>query len=244
VTFMNGKTPISGTITYSTSAGTLNASMPYTPTTSGIFQINASYSGDTNYLSETTPPISTLTVIGPNFTLTPQPLVATVTSGNSASYTVAVAGSDGFNGNLTFTCALVAVGTTCVVNPTTVAAGASATVTVSTTKHQLIPGLPDTRRFTPGVRFSHYTTILAFVALLLIYAGLVRKRRLFVGAAFAELFFLVALATSGCGGSGGGAGGGGGSTGTFGTQAGTYNVVITGTSGSITNTTSVTLIVR
>jgi hypothetical protein len=140
------------------------------------------------------------------------------------------------------------VGTTCVVNPTTVAAGGSTTVTVTTTKHQLIPGLPDMRRFTPEVRFSFYTTILAFVALLLIYAGLVRKRRLFVGAAFAELFFFVALAASGCGGggSGGGAGSGGGSgsTGTFGTQAGTYNVVITGTSGSITNTTSVTLIVQ
>jgi hypothetical protein len=214
--------------------------MPYSPATTGVYQINGSYSGDSNYLPETTPPLSTLTVTGPNFTLTPQPLVATVIAGNSATFTVAVAGADGFNGNVAFTCTLLASATTCVANPTSVAAGASTTVTVTTTKHQFISPMHDIRLFGPRARFLLYSAIVTLVVLLLIYAGLVRERRTFACAAFAELVLLIALA-SGCGGAGGGGGSGGG---TFGTQSGSYNVVITATSGNITNTTNATLIVQ
>jgi hypothetical protein len=240
---MNGKTPISGAITYSSSTTTLTATMPYTPTTAGIFQINGSYSGDSNYVSETTPAVNTLTVSGPNFTLTPQPPDVTVTSGNSGTFTVAVTGSDGFNGNVTLTCTLGAQvpGTTCVASPSSVPAGASTTVTVTTTKHQLIPSLPDMPRFGPRAGYPLYVT---FVALLLIYAGLFRKRRLFVSAVFAEFCLLIAFVASGCGGGGGGTGSGSSPPATFGPQAGAYNVVITGTSGNITNTASITLIVQ
>ena len=174
----------------------------------------------------------------PDFTLTPQaPTSMTVNSGSPATYTVAIAGTNGFSGNVSVSCALSAASTTCSANPASVASGSSTTITVSTTAHQLLPPIRSPRRFGPVQRVA--PTILLMCLALALLAAVIRTRRQRL-AAFVPLagvvIFLV-LQAIGC------SGGGGGTT-MHGTQAGTYTVTVTGTSGGTTHTATVTLIVN
>ena len=105
-TFLDGTKSVTGAITYKSIPSTmstgslLQASMPYTPTTAGVHSITVSYSGDADYLPSGVP-AATLTVIGPDFTLSPQTSGATVTAGSSATYMIAVTGTNGFSSNVT-----------------------------------------------------------------------------------------------------------------------------------------------
>lgn len=236
VSFFNGSTAISGTVTYQSGGAELYASMPYTPTVAGVQQITASYSGDNNYLPRSV--TSSLTVNGPDFSLTAQPPSSTVISGSSATYTVAVTGVNSFTGSVAFTCAVVAVGTTCSANPPSVAAGNSTTITVTTTKHQLAPPMFNIRPFNSVPKALAYAVI---IALLLFCSANFRQRRFIGGAVFAGIVLCATFALTSCG---GGGGGGSGSPTTFGTQAGGYVVTISGTSGNLTHTTTVTLSVQ
>jgi hypothetical protein len=58
------------------------------------------------------------------------------------------------------------------------------------------------------------------------------------------MFVLLALLTGGLASCGGGGSGGGGNKGNPGTTAGSYTITVTGTSGSIMQTTTVTLTVQ
>jgi subtilase family serine protease len=236
VAFFNGTAAISGTVTYSTSNETLTATMPYTPLTAGTYAINASYSGDSNYLTLSTSVGGSLTVTGPDFSLTPQPPFSSVSPGGSAAYTVAVAAIDGFSGKVNFACSITAAaGVTCTANPSSVAVGGSTTITVSTTA--LVPPTPSGRSFRPWPIVVLFSLFLALSAALLAYSKPVQIGRRFVFGTIFMGLILVALMPAGCGG-----GGGGGKA--SGTPAGTYNVTITGTSGSLSHTVSVILTVQ
>jgi subtilase family serine protease len=245
ITFYGGPTALPGTVTYSSFNSSLSASMPYKPTVPGTFYITASYSGDGNYQPATTSgPPATVFVSGPDFTLAPESAPATVNSGSSATYTIAVAAIDGFAASVSFSCSLPAAATTCSANPSSVAPGSSTTITVTTTKHQFIPPMVDLRPFGLGARILLSAAAVALVVLLLLlYGVLVPQRRQFAAAALVGLMLISGLLAMGCGGGSSG-GSGGGNPPTFGTQAGTYLVTITGTSGKITHTTTVILNVQ
>jgi hypothetical protein len=180
----------------------------------------------------------------PDFTMTPQaPTSVTVSSGSSATYTVAVGALNGFSSNVSISCTLPAASTTCAANPATVAPGASTTINVTTTAHQLVPPTQLPRRFGPWQRLLP-VVVLAMLALLLLAIARTRLQRFAAAVPFAGLLILLILQAVGCGGGGGTSGGGSGGSNVDGTQAGAYTVTITGTSGSTTHTANVTLVVN
>jgi len=180
----------------------------------------------------------------PDFTMTPQaPTSVTVSSGSSATYTVAVGALNGFSSNVSISCTLPAASSMCAANPPTVAPGASTTINVTTTAHQLVPPTQLPRRFGPWQRLLP-VVVLAMLALLLLAIARTRRQRFAAAVPFAGLLILLILQAVGCGGGGGTSGGGSGGSNVHGTQAGAYTVTITGTSGSTTHTANVTLVVN
>jgi hypothetical protein len=248
-TFYDRTTTLTGTISYTPVVSTaltgsmLQATMPYTPTTVGSHNISVSYSGDTNYQAVTSGSAQ-LSVIGPDFTLTAQTLAATVVAGKSATYSVVVAGTNGFNSNVSVSCSLAAAATTCSAAPSSVSPGSSTTVTVTTTAHQIIPPSPFVKPLIPGVGTLSVSATIAFLLMLAYNARLLRRRKLAIMASLV-LVILSTVIAAGCGGGGGSSGGGGTAPPpTFGTQPGSYTVTITATSPTVTHTTTVTLTVQ
>ena len=174
---------------------------------------------------------------------------ATVTAGQTASYSIAVAPAGGFAANVALSCSGGPAGSACAVSPSTIAlsgaAAQTAMVTVTTAAHGwLLPfrgGLPK------GARYQQTPMILMLAAMLLLMVVasqfLRREQKLawIRVAGFAAMVTLGLTLTS-CG---GGSGSGGGGTNP---QAGTYTVTVTGnfTSGSttLTHAAKLTLVVQ
>jgi len=173
----------------------------------------------------------------PDFALTAQgPMCVSVSAGESASFTVAVAGQNGFSSAVTFTCSSPAAHTSCSSNPVSVTPPGSTTVTVTTTARS---GMPPAgwSRMRP---WQVYVPLIALVAVSLILLTQVRagRARLALSLPLAVVFLALVFHAAGCGSAGGGAGG------SSGTPAGAYRITVTGTSGGTTHNTSVTVIVN
>lgn len=186
-----------------------------------------------------TGPSSVVATFTPGFIVTAAPTPQTVSAGGSASYSVAVAGVQGFSNGVTLACtAPTAQGVNCSLASTSVTPGNSVKLTVTTTAPSTAMVLPP-----GGVPRAISSTwilfpVLAFVGIAPI--GLrSKKHKLSVLLASALLAGLILL-QFGCGGSNNS---GGQQVG--GTPAGTYTVNITATSGSTTvPTVSVTIVVQ
>jgi hypothetical protein len=162
---------------------------------------------------------------------------ATVSPGQTAKYTLSVAGEGGFNQSVALTCAGVPSASTCVVSPNSVAPGNNFTVLVTTTAPSAIAP-----RIFPQPRLPRPQALLMLAVLLagIVWTirgsrqGRVSRRRVFLPLAAG---LLLALALAGCG------GGSVGGNSNHGTAAGTYNLTVTGTvgSGSTALSNSVTL---
>ena len=235
VTFLANGSPISGTVSYSytngsiAGAATTQASISATIANAGKQTITASYSGDTNYSSSS----SAATVVNvSDFALSASASTLTIaTPGASGTLTLTINAGQGYTGTVAFTsnsCSGLPTGATCSFNPASVKGAGSTTLTVKTTastaslhKDRALPWWMGTGGF--GV-----------AAIFLIGAGPKRRRVLLST-------FLVALSLGivGCG--GGSSSGGGGSQGT---PAGTYPVVVTATSGSSSSTATFSLVVQ
>jgi subtilase family serine protease len=245
----------SGTVTFSTcgtppctatlvpTAGTSNtfasatASLSTVFATAGTNAITAVYAGDANYTTSTSAAVS-VTVTGPDFTLTPQaPTAVTVSSGSSATYAIAVGSTGGFSSTVSVTCSLAAVATTCSANPSSVVPGNNTTIMVSTTAHQLLPPMDPPGRFGPWHRVLPPFFLIILALLMLAFAARTRRQRFAFSAALAGAVLFLLIQTTGCG-------GGSSAPPPHGTQAGTYTVTITGVSGSSTHTTTVSLTVN
>ena len=168
---------------------------------------------------------------------------ATVTPGQSATYTLALAGQGGGNLNVTFACNDVPTNATCLVSPNPTTAGSTpgnVSVTVTTTAASIsAPRFGSFPRARPeGLLFNGLFALM--VALTAVAWTLMRRkqrggRQWQFAIIPLTLGLLFILALPGCGGtvSGGGNGGGGGGTPpptTVGTPAGTYQLMVTGTS--------------
>ncbi len=218
----------------------------FDPTTSGTrngtLMVTDSASGS--------PQTAALTGIGQDFSLAPgsQP-TASVSPGQSASYKVVVAPGGGFNQTVTLSCSGAPAQSICSVSPSLVklsVSAAMATVTVTTAGGsagltQPISGSP------AGSMFGSWLALSGAMRLAMLgsLAGWRRERRprLFYGIAFLCVLSL-GVTMPGCGGGGSGSSSSGGS----GTQAGTYDLTVTGsfTSGSttLTHNTQLTLVVK
>jgi hypothetical protein len=173
---------------------------------------------------------------------------ATVTSGQTASYSVAIAPGGGFNQNVALSCSGAPASSVCSLSSSSVALnGSSPTsvrVSVSTGVASANPialiKLPPAH-----ARVRLFFSIAVLVMFAMLYFALLPFRRrqvwLLRGIALASLLLFV-MTFSSCGGGGGGSHGGGG------TPAGTYTLTVTGTfnSGSTTlsHATNLTLVVH
>jgi hypothetical protein len=168
---------------------------------------------------------------------------ASVTAGQSATYTLSATSSNGFSGTVNLTCAVSPAPShapTCTVPATVqIAAGTpgSFSVTVATN------AATSAQLWTPS-GFQNMWAALMFSGLFVMVFALVpvenraaKRRKNYALAAFLLLVFVLV----GCG---GGSGGGGGGATTGGTPAGSYTVTVTGKSGSVTQSSTLQLTVK
>lgn len=173
---------------------------------------------------------------------------ATVTPGQTASYTVSIAPAGGFNKAVALSCSGAPALSACTLSANSVtlngSSASSVTLTVTTTASlaglSRPAGLPSADH--DRVAFWLAWSCLPGLALVVIWGGSLRKQR---GAAIGALLLLCLFSVgtmSACGSSGSGKTGGGGTT------AGTYSLTVTGafTSGStnLTHAAKLTLIVQ
>lgn len=171
------------------------------------------------------------------------------TTANTSTITVTPSG--GFTGAVALTCAVAPAATsdpaTCALSPASVTitgtTAATSTLTLTTTA-----ATTAALTHSKSGRSRWFAAGGASLACVLLFVVPARRRRLRGLLGMIVLFTCLAVGIVSCGGGGGGGGssnnGGGGGTSTPGTTAGTYTVTVTGTAGSTTQTTAVTLIVN
>jgi hypothetical protein len=164
---------------------------------------------------------------------------ATVTAGQTATYNLQLTPANGFTGIVTMNCSGAPSLATCNVSPSSAnvnGAAVTVTVTVTTTAPSVASLI---RNMEPGTPMGRTNLAMSGMTMLVLLAGvrIPRKRlRLLIAsgvAALALAFFV------GCGGSAGGTNPPGG-----GTPKGTYTLTLSGSSGGVTKTTPLTLIVN
>jgi hypothetical protein len=159
----------------------------------------------------------------------------TVTSGQTASYTMTLEPLEGLSGTFAFQCGTLPSYAACVFNPTgeTVASGTTGTVIL-----QVTTGKNATAEVRPPA-FGTWTVFPVSLALLVLPAAW-RRRRFFL----VSVFLLAALTATGCSSSGGGGGGTPpASPTTHTTPAGTYSIPVTVSANGVQHAVTLTLVV-
>lgn len=221
-------TPVNCVGTPASAAGFASCQATTTATLTTSANVTAQYSGDTNYSGS----VSTSVTI--DFGLSATPNSITIASpGQSGTAAISVSAASGFNGAVTFTCGIPTgmLEAGCSVSPTSVAPGASTTLTVTTTGPHTVGALfnkPDWMIFGGG----------AILVCLLLLAWPDRKRRARLAFGLLALTLLAASLVA-CGG-----GSNNNQTTDPGTPAGTYTVTVTGTSGSLSHTQNIPVTVQ
>src|SRR5271156_315430 len=231
MTFFDGTTQLLQPVAISSGSAALTVST----LAAGTHSITAPYSGDANYVPTISAAVQQVVVQGvaPDYTLTPNPTSKTVSPGTSATYAIAVAATNGYNGTVSFpasACSALPTGSTCSFNPTSITGSGTTTLTITTTAPtSSLMSAPDVNQHRGN---SNLWASLAGVGMLgMVLAGDWKKRnRRALGIVLLVIALAMILALVGCGGgsnSGGGGGGGGGGTG--GTPAGSYPRKLSGT---------------
>jgi uncharacterized protein (TIGR03118 family) len=183
-----------------------------------------------------------------DFNISASPSTLTISAGQTASFTATLGGINGFNSAVTLTCSGQPVNSTCRFSPASVTPSSGGTVTsmmtISTSSNPYMhAGLISGNQ--RGGRYALILSISALVLLAAFLAGSIRSRHVTGNkwipglAGSLALLFVTAclLAAGGCGGNGMNNPGNG-------TQRGMTTVMVTGTSGNLSHSTSVTLTVQ
>jgi hypothetical protein len=173
---------------------------------------------------------------------TPGPTSATITAGQTATFTniILVSGIGGFSSPVNLSCSLPATATHCSVNPVAINPGQSATITVTTTARALLPPTIQFPRFNYRP-LSVYVVFLALILAAIVYFIRLRRLRLAFSVPLAAIALFLVIHSAGCG--------GGSSTPPpppppAGTPPGSYAITVTATSGNLTHTGTLTLVVN
>lgn len=169
---------------------------------------------------------------------------ALVTSGQTASFVLQVAGISGSSGTAAISCTGAPKNATCTANPTSVAFSGANTSTVTVT---IATGVQTTAS-------AHWKTAFPLLALFAPVLWLGARRRTLAGLGV-MLLAVALLIPSGCSvtasagapgsGSGSGSGGSGGGSGSaYATPPGTYTLTVTGSMGNIAHSTTLNLTVQ
>ncbi len=180
-----------------------------------------------------------------NNTTTTSPLSITRTSSVTGTTNITLTPSNGFTGAVSLSC-VVATSISSPNDPATCSIPSSATISgTSAQTATLTVSTTAATAFNDPPKLFWPTTGGAVLALLFFFV-VPRRRRNWLAMLGLLVLFASAGAAIGCGGGSGGGGGGGGGGGSSnpGTTPGTYTVTVTGTSGSITKTTAVTVVVN
>jgi hypothetical protein len=194
--------------------------------------------------SSTSPQTISLRGVGTSstadFSVSAEPASVSIAPGQNASFTLTITPVSGFNQAVTLSCSGAPSGATCSVEPATVTPDGvnpvSATVTVRTTAPSSF-----SPRERPGPSRPDFLWISLFGTLVFaVFASFARRATPGWTATSLAVLLLLSLAVAGCGGS---------STnvrnpGNPGTPTGTYTLTLSGTSGSLTRSTTVSLVVR
>ncbi len=160
---------------------------------------------------------------------------ATVTAGGSATSTITIAPLNGFSATVNLTCQVspvVSPPATCSLNPSMVANGSGTpTLTVVTVAPRA--------QLTSGLKGTLYAIFLP-IGMTLLAARFSSRRKKILGSCLLCLSLAGLVALTACGGSSSSPGGGG----QPGTPSGTYTATVSATSGSLTHSIPVTLIVH
>lgn len=209
------------------------ASLPDPQLANGQYTLSARYSGDTNYLASSAPP--TAINIQPDFSMSSiQPVF--VSLGGSGFVTLTVTALDGFKSAVNFSCAGLPSESTCTFSPASVTGSGNTTLTISTTAPHA--ALKKSQR--PRYEMLAAASGILLAALVLVIPTRARGLRRMLGLMVLGLL----LGAVGCGGGGSSGGGTPPNTPNPGTPVGTYNVLLTATSGSISHSQSFPLVVQ
>ena len=216
-------------------SGTCSINVTFTPAASGTRTGNLSITDNATGSPQTVSLSGTGSSAPPDFSLSVSPLSATITAGQSATFTLTVTPAGGFNQNVTLTCAGAPQGGTCVVSPANLTANGSsasmASISLSTAARGFAPRRQRPRGISPQLLGEMelakiFCSIAAPALLVSFLVG--RRRQLLLPLGFAML----AMALAGCNSAGGSLTSNPGSNSNTGTPAGAYTLTIVATSGS------------
>jgi hypothetical protein len=189
--------------------------------------------------------LSVFGLLHPDFSLGVDPLSLTISAGAAATYTVNFSPQLGFSGTVSLSCSGAPAAATCSISPSSVTLDGTnpvtANVTISTTARSILapgrgPHIPVPTAHLPArVVWTYW--LLALVALASL-AIILRRRQRLVGLIALLASVLLMMFWIACG------GGGSDPTGLHGTPPGTYNISVTGVSGSLSHGVTVTLTVN